>query len=126
MRSSSFVVALLLTLLAFASGAEGHQLRLGPLGKSLLAITNLTWYDYSLTFCGVYVGDQCGHKEADKVVSLPGQPDWVTPEDFDQYAGYVTVDPEAERALFYYFTSATQDIASTPLLLWINGGNEDS
>ncbi|TVU37452.1 hypothetical protein EJB05_10768 [Eragrostis curvula] len=63
-----------------------------------------------------------GSKEADRVVKLPGQPDGV---DFAQYAGYVTVDASAGRALFYYLAEATGGNASSstaPLLLWLNGG----
>ncbi|KAK2989540.1 hypothetical protein RJ640_016664, partial [Escallonia rubra] len=44
----------------------------------------------------VYVGSHDGLMQADKIDSLPGQPDGV---DFDQYSGYVTVDPQAGRAL---------------------------
>ncbi|KAL6655437.1 hypothetical protein ACP70R_006263 [Stipagrostis hirtigluma subsp. patula] len=58
-------------------------------------------------------------KAADKIAVLPGQPDGV---DFDQYSGYVTVDEENGRALFYYFVEAPQDSATKPLLLWLNGG----
>ncbi|CAL2234227.1 unnamed protein product [Prunus armeniaca] len=67
----------------------------------------------------LYVGAQDGLKEADKIGALPGQPQGV---DFDQYAGYVTVDPQAGRALFYYFVESPQDSSTKPLLLWLNGG----
>ncbi|KAL6657451.1 hypothetical protein ACP70R_005231 [Stipagrostis hirtigluma subsp. patula] len=65
-----------------------------------------------------------GHKESDRVGRLPGQPDGV---DFAQYAGYVTVDAAAGRALFYYLAEAAaggnaSSPASRPLLLWLNGG----
>ncbi|KAF8022939.1 hypothetical protein BT93_F0452 [Corymbia citriodora subsp. variegata] len=68
---------------------------------------------------GVYVGPQEGLMEADKITALPGQPNGV---DFDQYAGYVTVDPKAGRALFYYFVESPQNSSTKPLLLWLNGG----
>jgi serine carboxypeptidase-like clade 2 len=58
--------------------------------------------------------------EADKIGALPGQPAGV---DFDQYAGYVTVDPIAEGKLFYYFVEAPQNSTTKPLVLWLNGGN---
>ena len=67
----------------------------------------------------VYVGNHDGQKEADKIEGLPGQPQGV---DFDQYSGYVTVDPKAGRALFYYFVESPEDSSSKPLLLWLNGG----
>ncbi|KAK3125898.1 hypothetical protein QOZ80_7BG0611130 [Eleusine coracana subsp. coracana] len=61
-----------------------------------------------------------GSKESDRVDRLPGQPEGV---DFAQYAGYVTVDPAAGRALFYYLAEAPGNAsASMPLLLWLNGG----
>jgi len=64
-------------------------------------------------------GEQSALKAADKITALPGQPDDV---DFDQYSGYVTVDKENGRALFYYFVEAPQDASTKPLLLWLNGG----
>ncbi|KAA8544409.1 hypothetical protein F0562_022421 [Nyssa sinensis] len=68
----------------------------------------------------VYIGPQDGLMKADKINKLPGQPDGV---DFDQYAGYVTVDPQAGRALFYYFVESPQNSSTNPLVLWLNGGN---
>jgi serine carboxypeptidase-like clade 2 len=62
---------------------------------------------------------QDGLKEADKVSELPGQPG---PAVFDQYAGYVTVNSTAGKALFYYFVEAAQDPSTKPLVLWLNGG----
>jgi serine carboxypeptidase-like clade 2 len=63
--------------------------------------------------------DQSALKAADKITSLPGQPDGV---DFDQYSGYITVDEKNGRALLYYFVEAPKDASSKPLLLWLNGG----
>ncbi|KAK3133554.1 hypothetical protein QOZ80_6AG0537990 [Eleusine coracana subsp. coracana] len=60
-----------------------------------------------------------GSKEADRVVALPGQPPRVN---FTQYAGYVTVDEDHGRALFYYFAESPYGAASKPLVLWLNGG----
>uniref|UniRef100_A0A7C9D069 Carboxypeptidase n=2 Tax=Opuntia streptacantha TaxID=393608 RepID=A0A7C9D069_OPUST len=56
--------------------------------------------------------------EADKITSLPGQPS----VNFQQYAGYVEVDAEKQRDLFYYFVEAESNPASKPLVLWLNGG----
>ncbi|KAK1358841.1 Carboxypeptidase [Heracleum sosnowskyi] len=72
----------------------------------------------NVEYSPVFVGSQVGLKEADKVESLPGQPDGAT---FDQYSGYVTVDPVAGRALFYYFAES-ENSSSSPLVLWLNGG----
>ncbi|RXH72733.1 hypothetical protein DVH24_012417 [Malus domestica] len=62
-------------------------------------------------FSPVYVGVQHGLKEADKIGSLPGQPQ-----------GYVTVDQKAGRAFFHYFVESPQDSSTKPLVLWLNGG----
>ncbi|XP_012838143.1 PREDICTED: putative serine carboxypeptidase-like 23 [Erythranthe guttata] len=62
---------------------------------------------------------QDGLMQADRIVELPGQPDDV---DFDQYSGYVTVDPTAGRALFYYFVESPTNSSTNPLVLWLNGG----
>lgn len=70
-------------------------------------------------FSPVYVGPQEGMMQSDKIKTLPGQPGGV---DFDQYAGYVTVDPKAGRALFYYFVESPQNSSTKPLVLWLNGG----
>lgn len=57
-------------------------------------------------------------KEKDLIKKLPGQPS----VSFRQYGGYVTVDERASRFLFYYFVEAIKPTASTPLVLWFNGG----
>lgn len=54
-----------------------------------------------------------------RVIALPGQSFNVS---FAHYAGYVTVNKDAGRALFYWFFEATEDPASKPLVLWLNGG----
>lgn len=60
-------------------------------------------------------------QKRDKIVKLPGQPRNVT---FSQYSGYVTVDPIAGRALFYWLMEVPRRLgpASKPLVLWLNGG----
>ena len=39
-----------------------------------------------------------------------------------QYSGYVTVDPSAGRALFYWFTEADES-STQPLMLWLSRGS---
>lgn len=56
--------------------------------------------------------------ENDKITSLPGQPS----VNFQQYAGYIAVDAEKQRNLFYYLVEAEANPASKPLVLWLNGG----
>ncbi|CAL9158980.1 unnamed protein product [Musa hybrid cultivar] len=54
----------------------------------------------------------------DRISALPGQPR----VSFAQFAGYVTVNQERGRALFYWLTEAVTDAAKKPLVLWLNGG----
>lgn len=67
----------------------------------------------------IHVEPQDGLMEADRLSSFPGQP---TAVDFNQYSGYVTVDPGAGKALFYYFAESPQNSSEKPLVLWLNGG----
>ncbi|KAI7748752.1 hypothetical protein M8C21_003131 [Ambrosia artemisiifolia] len=55
---------------------------------------------------------------SDEVVKLPGQP----PVTFKQFAGYITVDQNKQRSLFYYFVEAASNSSSKPVVLWLNGG----
>ncbi|KAK9077275.1 hypothetical protein SSX86_005612 [Deinandra increscens subsp. villosa] len=71
------------------------------------------------SYSPVYMGPQDGLKDADKISELPGQP---TGTDFDQYSGYVTVDPNHGRALFYYLAESPVNSSTNPLVLWLNGG----
>ncbi|PWZ57163.1 Serine carboxypeptidase-like 40 [Zea mays] len=67
----------------------------------------------------VHRGSTNNQREQDKIICMPGQ---TVVAEFDQYAGYVTVDAKAGRALFYYFVEALQDPSDKPLVLWLNGG----
>lgn len=58
-------------------------------------------------------------QKLDRVLGLPGQTFNVS---FAHYAGYVNVNEDAGRALFYWFVEAAEDPASKPLILWLNGG----
>lgn len=60
-------------------------------------------------------------QERDRIIELPGQPGHVG---FDQYSGYVTVNQQAGRALFYWLVEAPKSTGpeSGPLVLWLNGG----
>ncbi|KAL2897770.1 Serine carboxypeptidase-like 34 [Bienertia sinuspersici] len=57
-------------------------------------------------------------QEADLVVGLPGQP----AVSFKHYAGYVTVNADHGRALFYWFFEAVGNPHHRPVVLWLNGG----
>ncbi|CAD6256178.1 unnamed protein product [Miscanthus lutarioriparius] len=63
-------------------------------------------------------------REDDLIRGLPGLPNDDVP--FDMYGGYITVDEQAGRALYYWFQEAdrteVEDPDAAPLLLWLNGG----
>lgn len=56
--------------------------------------------------------------QSDRIVRLPGQPH----VSFAQFSGFVTVNNDLGRALFYYLTEAVTNANSKPLVLWLNGG----
>ncbi|KAJ8760232.1 hypothetical protein K2173_011644 [Erythroxylum novogranatense] len=66
-------------------------------------------------------GKHGGEYEKDRIIKLPGQPPNVS---FSQYAGYITINSNAGRALFYWLTEASKDVQpeTKPLVLWLNGG----
>ncbi|TMW85698.1 hypothetical protein EJD97_022693 [Solanum chilense] len=54
------------------------------------------------------------------ITSLPGQPPNIS---FKQYSGYIVTNSQHGRALFYYFVEAdSENAASLPLTIWLNGG----
>ncbi|GLJ34410.1 hypothetical protein SUGI_0691880 [Cryptomeria japonica] len=57
-------------------------------------------------------------KNPNLVTHLPGQPK----VGFNHYSGYVTVNEENGRALFYWFFEAATHKQKKPLVLWLNGG----
>ncbi|XP_022882827.1 serine carboxypeptidase II-2-like isoform X1 [Olea europaea var. sylvestris] len=63
--------------------------------------------------------DPYAQQQLDRVSKLPGQNFDVS---FDHYAGYVTVNEESGRALFYWLLEADEEPSSKPLVLWLNGG----
>ncbi|KAM5548223.1 serine carboxypeptidase 24 [Rosa sericea] len=72
----------------------------------------------SLTTTTINVAATAKEQELDRISALPGQP----PVSFSQYSGYVTVNENHGRALFYWFTEATASPQNKPLVLWLNGG----
>ncbi|XP_076951057.1 serine carboxypeptidase II-2-like [Bidens hawaiensis] len=75
----------------------------------LLVFVSVTWSD----------SNPITQQKLDQVSNLPGQSFDVA---FAHYAGYVTVNKEFGRALFYWMTEATNDPSSKPLILWLEGG----
>jgi serine carboxypeptidase-like clade 2 len=56
---------------------------------------------------------------SDQITNLPGLSDSIN---FNQYAGYVTVDQSHGRKLFYWFVESQRNPASDKVVLWLNGG----
>ncbi|KAL5730745.1 Serine carboxypeptidase-like 27 [Ranunculus cassubicifolius] len=56
---------------------------------------------------------------SDKITELPGQPTNIA---FTQYSGYITVNQNSGRALFYWLVESPTHSDSKPLVLWLNGG----
>ncbi|KAK7291728.1 hypothetical protein RIF29_07102 [Crotalaria pallida] len=64
-------------------------------------------------------GINVGTYESDRIRDLPGQPS--TPS-VSHFSGYITVNEDHGRALFYWFYEAQSEPSNKPLLLWLNGG----
>ncbi|XP_050272370.1 serine carboxypeptidase II-2 [Quercus robur] len=90
----------------------------GPFG-----FVNKTLTLFIYVYLGITIAtsstDPLVQQQLDKVLSLPGQNFNVS---FAHYAGYITVNEDSGRALFYWFIEATEDPESKPLVLWLNGG----
>ncbi|KAL4313008.1 hypothetical protein GQ457_01G004440 [Hibiscus cannabinus] len=72
-------------------------------------------------FNGIYYlifGGFIGYHLTDQIVTLPGQPK----VNFRQFSGYINVDSNAGRSLFYYFVEAENDPLNQPLTIWLSGG----
>ncbi|OMO81202.1 Peptidase S10, serine carboxypeptidase [Corchorus olitorius] len=60
-------------------------------------------FHFVLLLCSTCFSSSFGDQNLDKITELPGQPKNVG---FNQYSGYVTVNEQAGRALFYWLTEA--------------------
>lgn len=77
---------------------------------------------FLLSICvGVSLATPIEDQRRDRITYLPGQPKNV---EFAQYSGYVTVNEQSGRALFYWLVEAPANRGpkSRPLVLWLNGG----
>lgn len=62
-------------------------------------------------------------QESDRIINLPGQPSTIPSNNLSHFSGYITVNQENGRALFYWFFEAqSPQPLHKPLLLWLNGG----
>lgn len=101
----------------WARALKGSERMEGRGGSSLALLTCLLAWQSLLTSAAK---DQHGLlRERSRVAELPGQDFNLS---FAHYTGYITVHPQTQRTLFYWFVEAAQDPSSKPLLLWLNGG----
>ncbi|KAK9130318.1 hypothetical protein Sjap_010805 [Stephania japonica] len=63
--------------------------------------------------------DLVWQQEKDRITGLPGLTFDVN---FSHYSGYVRVNENPGRFLFYWFFEAVEDPSSKPLVLWLQGG----
>jgi len=86
--------------------------------SQILAITLATLFLCNHNF--TFATDPFVQQEQDRIATLPGQNFNIS---FEHYSGYITVNEDAGRNLFYWFIQADHvDPTSKPLLLWLNGG----
>nr|XP_043629652.1 serine carboxypeptidase 1-like [Erigeron canadensis] len=120
-----FITTFCLLALFGLSNADNQANRLFELLKSKRSKSSPvpnTWAvsdEATEEYSPVYISQQDGLAQLDKIDALPGQPAGVN---FNQYSGYVTVNQTAGRALFYYLVESPTDSSTKPLVLWLNGG----
>ncbi|XP_039686555.1 serine carboxypeptidase II-2 isoform X2 [Medicago truncatula] len=87
--------------------------------SQIFAITLATIFLCNNNF--TFATDPFVQQEHDRIDRpLPGQNFNIS---FEHYSGYITVNEDAGRNLFYWFIQADHvDPTSKPLLLWLNGG----
>ncbi|XP_057953391.1 serine carboxypeptidase 1-like [Malania oleifera] len=112
---------LLITFSADANSQVGNLQKLIMSRKSQNPPLAASWarLDATEEHSTVFVEPQDGLMEANRIDKLPGQPQGVN---FNQFSGYVTVDPKAGKALFYYFVESPKYSSTNPVVLWLNGG----
>lgn len=91
------------------------------MGNSASSICFIVFLSLLLCICFAFSFSPLEEQERDRIIELPGQPKDVG---FAQYSGYVTVNQQAGRALFYWLIESplSRVPASRPLVLWLNGG----
>ncbi|XP_057953393.1 serine carboxypeptidase 1-like [Malania oleifera] len=124
LKLAVFLCVLCLLCIAFNTDANNqvdnlHRLIMSRRSQNPPLSVSWAGLDAAEEHLPVFVEPQDGLMEADRIDKLPGQPQGV---DFHQFSGYVTVDPKAGKALFYYFVESPKNSSTNPLLLWLNGG----
>ncbi|KAF8014705.1 hypothetical protein BT93_H0498 [Corymbia citriodora subsp. variegata] len=83
-----------------------------------MAKSGLVLYGALVLLCSCFVLTQCAPESA-LITQLPGFNGSFPSK---QYSGYVTIDPDHEKRLFYYFVTSEGDPSKDPVVLWLNGG----
>ncbi|GMY27975.1 serine carboxypeptidase-like 33 [Fagus crenata] len=87
--------------------------------KCLLSLLSMFLLLQCMLTCVKASQEYSKSQESDKVINLPGQP---TSPSISQFSGYINVNQDHGRALFYWFFEAQSQWSKKPLLLWLNGG----
>lgn len=84
-----------------------------------MAKTGLILYGGALVLlCSCFVLTRCAPEGA-LITQLPGFNGSFPSK---HYSGYVTIDADHEKRLFYYFVTSEGDPSKDPVVLWLNGG----
>ncbi|XP_048234034.1 serine carboxypeptidase-like 35 isoform X3 [Ricinus communis] len=120
LENSQPALALLLLSVLIISCPRPKTLKMAKLWKIFLFYLVCTSVFLAAAVYGVEEEETGEEKkrEADRVSNLPGQP----PVTFRHYAGYVRLRPNDQKALFYWFFEAQDNVSQKPLVLWLNGG----
>lgn len=83
-----------------------------------MAKRGLVLYTVLVLLCSCFVVTQCA-PESGLITLLPGFKGSFPSK---HYSGYVTIDPDHGKRLFYYFVTSEGDPSKDPVVLWLNGG----
>ncbi|KAL2921053.1 Serine carboxypeptidase-like 33 [Bienertia sinuspersici] len=89
---------------------------MNQMSKTLFFLILFVFYS---TFIKASETFSLSEEDDSKILSLPGQP---SNPPISQFSGYITVNQNNGRALFYWFFEALSEPSTKPLLLWLNGG----
>jgi serine carboxypeptidase-like clade 2 len=84
----------------------------------ILSVLSLCFILFTTSFIKAS-GVNVGAYESDRVIDPPGVPSSTS---VSHFSGYITVNEDHGRALFYWFFEAQSEPSKKPLLLWLNGG----
>ncbi|CAM9570665.1 unnamed protein product [Scytosiphon promiscuus] len=90
---------------------------LRPLGVMACLTAGSSWLP-------AVMGDYTPEASADKIdwSTFPGAEDLAVKDGFNMFSGYINVDQDNGRNIFYWFMEAQENAADAPVILWTNGG----